>query len=356
MSQEVWFNKKKNTYVKYEGKRNKISEANKTFVSICKCSQKQLKNVVTMELYEFGYKDVIIGDGYVYARGELPICLTAHLDTVHTELVTTVYEANTKDGDIISSPQGIGGDDRCGIYMILMLLAKGYKPYVIFCEDEEIGCIGSQKFCKTEYIKEIGEKCNYIIELDRANSKDSVYYDCANDKFEKFITETIGYKTAYGSCSDISYLCPQAKIAGVNLSCGYYNAHTLGEYVNMSEMRNTMCKVEVLLTTESPKFEYVEKTYNKYSSLYGKYYGGYNYWNDDYHYNKWSNYYSSTNTKTKNEVSETYLWVEYYVDKASGVETKEYEITAESLGECWYSFFLDHPDVCYNQVLNAEYY
>lgn len=347
MSQERWFNKKTNQTVAYLGKRNKISKCNEQFVNICKLSQKALKNALIMFLYEVGYKEVHVGDGFVYVKGEIPYCLTAHLDTVHKELVNTVYEYQ-KDGDyLISSPQGIGGDDRCGVYMITQLLNKGYKPYVVFCEDEEIGCQGSEKFTKTSYIDELKE-CKYIIELDRANANDSVYYDCDNPEFEDFITKTIGYKTAWGSCSDISELCPACEVAGVNLSCGYYNAHTLGEYVSMNEMNRTTDAVEKLLNTKCEQFEYIERVYVSYSGSYGNWYDKY----VDTYYTSNSKTESEQKVKTGKSQYED-VWCALEIETTDG---QYYTTQGMSFEEAWVEFFFNYPEYCFNNVANYEEY
>lgn len=60
---------------------------------------------------------------------------------------------------------------------------------------------------------------NYIIEFDRANANDAVFYECANDEFEAFITKEF-YKTNFGSYSDICEVAPALGCAAVNLSCG----------------------------------------------------------------------------------------------------------------------------------------
>ena len=335
MSQEKWFCKKTKEMVDYKGRKNKLMPENEEFVNICRLDAKQLKNFLIMELYGYGYKEVIVGDGYAYARGSIPFCLTAHMDTVHAETVRDTYEFN-KNGDyLISSPQGIGGDDRCGVYMILNLLKKGYKPYIVFCEEEEKGCIGSEKFCKTELIKELSD-CRYIIELDRGNGNDAVYYNCDNKDFEKFITSTTGYKTATGSCSDISELCPACGVAGVNLSCGYYNAHTLGEYVNMTEMKHTQDVVEKLLNTECVQYEYIEK--KKYSYLDDYYYGGY------------------YRTPQKDEKYCSY-WDFVVLDimyKDKNGETQSVTIDGVDEHECWSMFFINNPNVCFNDLIDWD--
>lgn len=337
MSQEKWFNKKTSTYMNYKGRKNKLVDENKEFVRICKLTQKQLKSELAIFLFEQGYEDIHVGDGFIYAKGEIPFVLTAHMDTVHSQVVQTTYEFN-KNGDyLISSPQGIGGDDRCGIYMIMNIIRKGYKPYIIFCEDEEVGCVGSKLFCKTNYVKELKD-CKYFIELDRANSTDAVFYDCDNKEFTEFITSTTGYKKDYGSCSDISYLCPATKIAGVNLSCGYYNAHTLGEYVNMTEMNNTQKVVEKLLETECVQYEYIEREYYTYSNAYGDY--------------SWiENYYGRKTYATETKHGYTYLALEVTVVTKDQEEDYIY-VEGTDENECWVNFFFENPTLCFNNVLD----
>lgn len=226
---------------------------NKEFEKICRMSQKSLKNHVKQKLVKT-HDEIVSGDGFVFAQGKFPVLLMAHLDTVHKSLPTMV-EYDTEQ-NIISSPNGIGGDDRCGVYMIFKILKK-YNCSVLFCEDEEIGCVGAGKFIKTELAKELD--FNYIIEFDRANANDAVFYQCANDEFEKFITKEF-YKTAFGSFSDICEVAPFIGCAAVNLSCGYYRAHTTSEYVVISEMERSIqeaCKI-LERTTENDKFNYVE--------------------------------------------------------------------------------------------------
>lgn len=227
------------------------------FTKICQMSQEKLKKFVAKKLEETHNK-VIVEDGFVYAQGTFPVLLVAHLDTVHTQLPQSIiYDKKT---DTLSSPQGIGGDDRCGIYMVLETI-KDFNCSVLFCEDEEIGAIGAHKFTESNIAKHL--EFNYIIEFDRKGKNDAVFYDCNNEDFEKFITQEF-YQSSWGSFSDISVLAPHFKCAAVNLSCGYYNAHTKDEYIVIGEMEesiNQACKI-LERTTEEDKFEYVEASYN----------------------------------------------------------------------------------------------
>ena len=283
---------------------------NKKFLKICRKTQSELKSYVADRLTNT-HKNVIVEDGYVFAKGTFPVLLVAHLDTVHHETPKMIME-DAKGN--YSSPEGIGGDDRCGVYMIFQVL-KRFNCSVVFCEDEEIGMVGASKFTAAPFFNEL--KFNYIIEFDRANAKDAVFYSCDNKDFEAFITEEF-YETAYGSFSDISTIAPAMRCAAVNLSCGYYRAHTVNEYVNMAQMEASIeaaCKI-LERTKEDDVFEYVE---NKYSWL--SYYGGY--------YN-----YSST----------------YTIKYTEGDRVKYYTVWKETEDEAILDFLKNHPDICYGQI------
>ena len=293
----------------------------KTFKSICRMSQKTLKRYTAEQLMKT-HENVEVGDGYVFAQGEFPVLLVAHLDTVHKHLPRQILDKNGK----LSSSNGIGGDDRCGVFMILEII-KTHKCSVLFCEEEEIGGIGATKFTETKLAKSLIGKFNYIIEFDRKGDKDAVFYNCDNEDFENFITKDF-YKTAWGSFSDISVVAPFLKTAAVNLSCGYYKAHTNGEYVVWKEMLNSIDEATKILdrTTEDDKFEYIECEYN-------------DYWN----YSAWGNYdYYSREDK--------YYIVEYV--RIDG-QRDYYETYANTKAEAVGKFCMEYYDVPYMNVTDV---
>ncbi len=341
----------------YEGRKN-VTEFPR-FIELCKATQEELKELLPDKLVEAGYTDIVIGDGYIYATGDIPILLTAHMDTVHVSTVKDYYEA-IKDGKhVISSPQGIGGDDRCGIFIILEII-KNYKPFILFCEDEEKGGDGSDKFCETDLIAEL-EEMNFLIELDRMNNKDAVFYDCDNPEFTKFITETTGYKEAWGTFSDISTLAPACGVAAVNLSCGYYNAHRLTEYVVVEEMYETLEVVKKLLDVGVEQFEYIEK-----KSYYGKGYSGYGSyrydggWYDDDYYDYggygggYSNGYDKGGNTTKS-YSYSYERIIFVTFKTDNGEIQTLQYTGETKELCLLAFLNANPTVRWGDVLDYEY-
>lgn len=248
------------------------------FKNICNMEQEDLKPKLKNILSSMGYKDIKNEDGFLYAKGEVPVLLLAHMDTVHNFTPFIIEIKETERGTELSSPFGIGGDDRCGIYMILQII-KELKCSVLFLEDEEIGCIGAKLFSNTEYVKDLG--VNYMIEFDRRGSKDAVFYNCDNAEFEDFVTEDF-FVTNWGSCSDISHVAPAAGIAAVNLSCGYYSEHTKHEKVIFEEMETVIEHAKALIRKPvNEPFVYVESTYDDWG-YYG--YGGYS----GYSYSGWS--------------------------------------------------------------------
>lgn len=253
--------------------KKRIKQAKDDFIRIARMNQTQLKSYLLTRLQAAGY-DVISDDGFLYAAGD-DVLLTAHMDTVHTKTCKKVYTTTLPNDIIITAPAGIGGDDRCGVWIILdvmqRLLPAGICPAILFCEDEETGGVGSKKFCNSDYIDEIA-KLRYFIELDRMHDKDAVFYNDGNTDFHKYIERVTGYETAYGSFSDISNLCPTSGVSGVNLSCGYYEPHTLNEYVVTSEMIHTADTVINLVTdtvkNDTPQFKYIDMWDDCFSDFY----------------------------------------------------------------------------------------
>lgn len=235
---------------------------------LCLLTEDQLHRV----LYDYvkkHYKRVISRPEYLLAEGDIPICLIAHLDTVFKD--TPLLEDFFYDAEkgILWSPCGSGFDDRAGIYSILNLLSKGYRPHVIFTHGEEKGGIGSYELIKS-FKKCPFKKCKALIQIDRAYEKDCVFYDCDNSNFIQYI-ESFGFETTYGTFSDISIIAPQWKIAAVNLSCGYLDEHTRCERLVCSWCDATIERIEkILQSTETmQRYKYIAKKHNPWTSWYG---------------------------------------------------------------------------------------
>ena len=222
---------------------------------ILRTTQAGLKK--TMEEYlisQYGEKNVIIEKEYVIALGTTPIGLVAHMDTVHTNQPVNIFFDEQEE--VMWSPQGLGADDRAGVFSILEIIERGYRPTVILTTDEEVGGIGASAVAAD--FDKAPVDLNFLIELDRQGSNDAVYYDCDNPLFEEYITR-FGFVTDIGSFSDICFICPTWGIAGVNLSIGYVNEHSLGEHLRVKDMMCTIDRVCAILdsVTDCDIFDFI---------------------------------------------------------------------------------------------------
>lgn len=233
----------------------------RTFEQLCGLSQAGMKKTLGKYLHN-KYKTIIETKDYICAEGDIPIALVAHMDTVFPMPAKEVYYDRVKN--VIWSPEGLGADDRAGIFAILQILKKGLRPHIILTTDEEKGAVGAsilaQEDCPFKDLR-------YIVQLDRRNSCDCVFYDCDNPAFTEYI-ENFGFVEAIGSFSDISMICPAWKIAGVNLSIGYRDEHSISETLNVGHLLSTIDKVtKMLQETKIPTFEYIPCT-NRYKGWY----------------------------------------------------------------------------------------
>lgn len=267
------------------------SRQRNTFEQICKLGQEGVLSMMRSFLIRrYGKENVIATKDFIVAKGEIPVGLVAHADTVFPRKPSEFYY--DKEANVMWSPDGMGADDRAGIFSIIQIINSRYRPHVIITTDEESGCIGATMLAK-KYHKHPFEDLKFLIQLDRRGKTDSVYYDCANDEFEEFINK-FGFITAYGTLSDISILAPMWEVAAVNLSIGYVDEHSCEERLFVSAMWNTIEKVKNILEhvkhNEVPVYEYIEdltaQYYRKYSYSAG--WKGYedSWWDDGYNLTK----------------------------------------------------------------------
>lgn len=252
------------------------------FKKLCLPVKHDLLSWLHQQLGEYyGAANMVNGGDYLFFSGNCPTMLCAHLDTVHRRQPVKIVD----DGKKVSSPMGIGGDDRCGVYAILSVLktieGTGKKPYLFFSTDEEVGGASTKR--AAQELKNRIAGVGYMIQIDRRGKQDSVYYKCGNTKFKKFIDEH-GFVEASGSFTDICNLSPVFDLASVNLSCGYYNEHYFDEYVIYDELQATIDKiVKIIADTkddviylyceEKPKYSqtyYGNKGLSRYSKLFCK--------------------------------------------------------------------------------------
>ena len=225
----------------------------KELKDIIQMNQANLKEYLDLHLQDLGYS-TFSKKGFLYAEGDIPVLLVAHLDTVHNEKAEII--CFSEDMRYVTSPQGIGGDDRCGVYMIMQLI-RDFKCHVLFCEDEEIGGRGANKFVASKHKPRV----NFIVEMDRRGSNDAVFYRCDNPEFTDFVLG-FGFEENHGTFSDISVIAPPLNTAAVNISAGYYNEHRLFEYIDMLAVENNIRRIGEMIMADSEHFEFIKRVHD----------------------------------------------------------------------------------------------
>ena len=199
-----------------------------------------------------------------------------------------------------------------------------------------------------------------MIEFDRKGNSDAVFYSCDNKEFLDFVIENTGFEEAHGSFSDISVLMPAAKLSAVNLSSGYYNAHTVTEYVVWLDMLDTIETAKELIKAECDgPFEYVAKEFkysnwglsryrNSFRNDVYPYSNGYQFSMDDYEDRFLDNNYAKMAKSDKEIELEVIIPDDVEVEKAL-------YYSGNTKAECWMDFFLDNPGICFNEIVTYSF-
>lgn len=173
--------------------------------------------------------------GNLYAiKGEAETypCVVCHIDQVQRIHSKDFKAIETRDIIFGYSPsnhqiEGLGADDKNGIFIALEVLKKYDCLKAVFFKEEETGCRGSSQ-CELSFF----EDCRFVIECDRRGNSDLITSigctDLCNERFIQDIEpEKWGYKEEQGMMTDVETLKERGlSVSAVNISCGYYNPHT----------------------------------------------------------------------------------------------------------------------------------
>lgn len=161
------------------------------------------------------------------------------------EIYTISFDEIT--GEIKGSGERVlGGDDKCGVALILTLAKYTTKPMKIFFSvSEEIGCVGVKHAIEhnTEFFKDI----RYSVTVDRRGNGDLLNKSAGEVNCSKFflaelakygILADVPINITSGTMADVVYL---RKIISetVNISAGYHSPHTRSERIDFP----AMCKI-----------------------------------------------------------------------------------------------------------------
>ena len=199
-------------------------------------------------------------------EGEFYPMFIAHTDTVHNKIDKIVvkeeklkrpytFGKNFHDNlvdvlkayDVNDLPTGIGGDDKCGIFICLELLKQLDKVKIGLFVSEETGCHGSSK-CDVSFLEDVG----YITQYD-APGNHLITEICSGvrlfERESEFFEKSISViESAFGNemliqshpYTDVSQLKKKIDVSCINMSCGYYNMHTKEEFISIDDVERAI--------------------------------------------------------------------------------------------------------------------
>ena len=202
---------------------------------------------VKLETDKIGNLYITKGDAESYP------CIAAHLDQVQrlhskdftaieTEEIIFGYSSRNK------RQEGLGADDKNGIWIALKCLKKYDTLKLAFFVSEEVGCVGSGKA-----VMDFFNDCRFVIQPDRRGYQDIINEIgwtslCSPEFLQAAGYKKFGYKETHGMMTDVQELKERGlQVSCINLSCGYYEPHTDHEFTIKKDLMNCLSLVEHII-------------------------------------------------------------------------------------------------------------
>ena len=194
-------------------------------------------------------------------------CIVSHIDQVQKTHSKDFQAVETKDiifGFSIGNVQmeGLGADDKNGIWVALKCLQKYDVLKCAFFVQEEVGCRGSNKADMSFF-----NDCRFVLQCDRKGGKDLIWNIGGYTELcsKEFLTATgfqqFGYKLEHGLMTDVEALKNNGlEVSACNISCGYYRPHSDEEYTIKGELLNCLALVEHIIETCTDIYPHKEES------------------------------------------------------------------------------------------------
>lgn len=273
--------------------------------------EKKMRRFIKKECLERGASCYTDNGNLYVTKGEADTypCVVAHMDQVqknHSKDFKVMVSDDIIFGysAVSKSQQGLGADDKNGIWIALQCLERFDVMKCAFFVGEEIGCVGSGK-ADIKFFNDV----RFVIEPDRRNGGDlitSISGDICSDEFKAALpSKEFGYTETEGLMTDVEELCEKGVgVSCINFSCGYYHPHTDEECTSWRELCNAM----------KFAFAIIERCTDVYKHEY-TYYSRYSRWDDydwGWDYGKYLKSYKSDDKK--NDVDDDDKYLSYYYE------------------------------------------
>lgn len=177
-------------------------------------------------------------------------CVVAHTDTVHHDQIELI---NTKTNITIKSlltgdnrtklmgwnphndcPTGIGGDDKCGVYICLKMLLDSDVLKAVFFVEEETGMHGS-KVADPKFFDNVGYAIQFDAPTNNWFSETLLGIPLWNKNFFNAVENTLSENKidniSNDPFTDVLQLRKKFDFCCAVFPTGYYNQHSKYEYV-----------------------------------------------------------------------------------------------------------------------------
>ena len=216
-------------------------------------------------------------------------CVVAHLDQVQ-DAHSKDFETFEHNGMIFGmsrkcrQQQGLGADDKNGIFVALECLRKFDNIKLAFFTEEECGTIGSSAADISFF-----DDCRFVVQCDRKGNSDfvnNIYSTslCSEEFLHDTEMEKFGYAPHVGGLTDVYALSENyLEVSCCNMSCGYYNPHTDEEVTSISDLER--CRDFVFHIIDNCKNKYPHEKWCGENSWQRDWYScvkDYEYYDEDY--------------------------------------------------------------------------
>ena len=200
-------------------------------------------------------------------------CIVSHIDQVQKTHSRDFVCIESEDVIFGYSPknhrqEGLGADDKNGIWIALKCLQKYPVMKAAFFVEEEIGCRGSAQ-ADLEFFTD----CRYVVQCDRRGNNDlitSISFTelCSKEFIEATGHEMFGYIPTDGMMTDVLELKERGiELSCINMSCGYYKPHTEQEFTDKNDLLNCQKFVENIIENCAAVYPHKCEEYS-YGNLY----------------------------------------------------------------------------------------
>lgn len=218
------------------------------FNNILKRTDEELLQWLPNVIIRMGYHQskLHLDSDYIFAVGDTSTLLIAHLDTKYRIRPQTMLS----DKGILWSPEGIGGDGRCGVYASLEVTKRmdlGKKPSLLFVTDRQGQGKGPNGLFKFQAnFPKCHPKITHAFVMNHRGYKDMVVYEPKALTFTETVVNQTEFQALHGHHPVTHYLGLAWQIPVCALPMGY-TLGVGGEYIVKKHLSNAIKQTTDLL-------------------------------------------------------------------------------------------------------------